>query len=65
MTVLLNEFSPDSPADVAVWLCEGCGCVHVRAGETLLTFTPREYADFTGMVADCYWELELRGGQAA
>jgi hypothetical protein len=61
MTVFkLSEPPPDVSADVAVWRCEGCGCVHMRAGSVLLTFTPREYTDFTERVADCYWEQALR-----
>jgi hypothetical protein len=56
MTVFkLSEPPPDVSTDVAVWRCEGCGCVHMRAGGVLLTFTPREYTDFTERVADCYW----------
>lgn len=61
MTVfkLCEPAAGESP-DVAVWRCEGCGCIHLRAGEVLLTFTAREYADFTERVADCYWEQALR-----
>ena len=31
-----------------------------HAGGVLLTFTPREYTDFTERVGDCYWEQALR-----
>jgi hypothetical protein len=37
-----------------VWRCEDCDCFHLRAGETLLTFTPQEFASFTEEVAACY-----------
>ena len=42
-----------------VWLCDGCGCVHVRAKSTLLTFTTDEFAAFTESVNDCYWRQAL------
>jgi hypothetical protein len=37
-----------------VWRCPDCHCFHVLAGETLLTFTPQEFATFTQEVAECY-----------
>lgn len=37
-----------------VWRCEDCHCFHLLAGQTLLTFTPREFASFTEEVAACY-----------
>lgn len=37
-----------------VWRCEDCHCFHLLAGQTLLTFTPQEFATFTEDVAECY-----------
>jgi hypothetical protein len=47
-----------------VWPCEGCGCIHIRAGELLLTFSAAEFAAFTETVNDCYWQQALRGDWA-
>jgi hypothetical protein len=52
----------DLPRPAAVWRCDGCECVHVRAGSTLLTFRAAEFAAFAESVNDCYWQLALRGG---
>ncbi len=37
-----------------VWRCCSCHCFHLKAGDMLLTFTPKEYAVFTQAVVDCY-----------
>jgi hypothetical protein len=44
----------EAPQVAAVRRCEGCGCVHVRAKDTLLTFTTTEFAAFADSVNDCY-----------
>lgn len=41
-------------ASTQVWHCEECRCFHLLAGQTLLTFTPQEFATFTDEVAECY-----------
>lgn len=63
MTVL-RLAHPGGEAQAVVWRCEGCGCVHVRAGNTLLTFAPSEFAAFTESVNDCYWQGALTGAFA-
>lgn len=37
-----------------VWRCDLCHCFHLRAGQVLMVFTPREFAAFTNEVVDCY-----------
>jgi hypothetical protein len=60
MTVLQLPHEGERKQSV-VWQCEGCGCVHVRAGTALLTFAPAEFAAFTESVNDCYWQGALTG----
>lgn len=59
MTVLHLPREDEHEQRAVVWQCEGCGCVHVRAGAALLTFAPAEFADFTQSVNDCYWQGAL------
>jgi hypothetical protein len=47
------------------WRCGECGCVHVRAGGTLLTFTPAEFRRFAESIVGCYAEQEIRAALAA
>jgi hypothetical protein len=54
----------DSPRATALWRCDGCGCVHVRTKESLLTFTAAEFAAYTATVNDCYWRGALTGSLA-
>jgi hypothetical protein len=37
-----------------VWRCCSCHCFHLKAGDVLLTFTPKEYEVFTQAIVDCY-----------
>jgi hypothetical protein len=37
-----------------VWRCCSCHCFHLKAGNVLLTFTPKEYERFTQAIVDCY-----------
>jgi hypothetical protein len=37
-----------------VWRCDDCQCFHLLAGQTLLSFTPQEFATFTEDIAECY-----------
>jgi redox-regulated HSP33 family molecular chaperone len=54
MTAFLNEdLRSNVKADVQVWLCEDCRCVHVRAANVMLTFTKDEFESFTEAVVDC------------
>lgn len=41
-------------AGFKVWRCCSCRCVHLQAGDVLLTFTPEEYAVFTQAIVKCY-----------
>ena len=50
----VNEPFPKGHSDVYVWHCEDCHCLHIRAGETLLTFTSAEFAAFAEAVSKCY-----------
>lgn len=62
----MTAFSVGQPhsgvtSDVYVWCCEGCHCTHVRAGTTLLTFTPAEFADFAEAISRCYGQQRESG----
>lgn len=59
--ILMNDSHAGVPSHVHVWRCEGCRCIHVRAGEVLLTLTPTEFTAFTESVNDCYWQQEILG----
>lgn len=59
--ILMNDSHSGVPSHVHVWSCEGCRCVHIRAGHVLLTFTPTEFGVFTETVNDCYWQQEIFG----
>lgn len=58
MTVFQVD-AAELPLGDAVWLCDGCGCVHVRARATLLTFTTKEFAAFMESANECFWRLAL------
>lgn len=56
MTAFPNEdFHSGTNANVQIWFCESCDCVHVRAANVLLTFTKDEFASFTEAVVDCHY----------
>lgn len=57
--MLINDSHVGVASHVHVWRCEGCRCIHVRAGEVLLTFTPVEFNAFTEAVNDCYWQQAI------
>ncbi len=61
MAFMTNNSHTGVPSQVCVWRCEACCCVHVRAGEVLLTFTPTEFTAFTESVNDCYWQQATFG----
>lgn len=42
-------------ADLSIWNCDSCRCVHLRAVGVMLTFTREEYAAFAHAVAECYF----------
>jgi hypothetical protein len=52
ITFRTKQHDPDSTP--RVWRCDDCHCFHLLARETLLTFTPEEFAAFTQEVAECY-----------
>ncbi len=55
MTVLPHEeHHTGVAAHLKVWRCASCRCVHLCAGEVLMTFTNEEYAAFTHAVVECY-----------
>ncbi len=55
MTALLYEDAhAGADAGVQIWRCASCHCVHLRAGQVLLTFTPEEFATLTQDVVACY-----------
>ena len=41
-------------AHTQVWRCDECHCVHLCVEQTLLTFTPEEFARFAEEVGECY-----------
>ncbi len=57
----MNYSQTETPAHFHVWRCEGCHCFHVRAADVLLTFTPAEFAAFSNLVSECYWQEGIRG----
>ena len=62
MTAFFNEgLHSDMTNDVQVWRCESCKCVHIRAGNILLTFTTEEYCKFTEAVVDCSYSESFFG----
>ncbi|HEY6803121.1 MAG TPA: hypothetical protein VI306_06025 [Pyrinomonadaceae bacterium] len=55
MTAITYRNQHQAPNSAAqVWRCHECHCFHLLAGETLLTFTPDEFATFSQEVAECY-----------
>jgi len=65
MTATTYKRSHQKPeVDTQVWRCEDCRSFHLLAGETLLTFTPAEFATFTQEVAECYC-VQLQPSEAA
>ncbi len=66
MTAIPYEnHSNDESACMQVWRCESCHCIHLRAGQVLLTFTQEEFTAFTQEVVACYcgeMVLEARDG---
>jgi hypothetical protein len=46
--------NPHQNINPQVWRCEGCHCFHLRAGQVLLTFTPKEFEAFSADIAECY-----------
>ena len=48
-------------ADVNVWLCEGCGVVHMALDKTVVNFTREEFGKFTESVVDINYSGWLPG----
>lgn len=62
MTAFLNEdFYSGATANVQVWHCEACDCVHIQAASVLLTFTREEFAGFTEAVVGCHYGASFFG----
>ncbi len=57
----MKEFSGGSEPHICgkrrlnLWYCEHCRKVHLRAGETVLSFDSREFAAFTEAVVDIHY----------
>jgi hypothetical protein len=65
MTAITYRTSHPRPeVDTQVWRCDECRCFHLLAGQTLLTFTPEEFAAFTQEVAECYC-VQMQPSEAA
>mgnify|MGYP001146186510 CR=1 FL=1 len=41
-------------AEIRIWLCESCGCYHIKLGEMLLTLDRSEFATLVNRLVDCY-----------
>jgi hypothetical protein len=52
LTVITYQ-NRNGSAATEVWRCEECHCFHLLAGQTLLTFTPQEFATLTQDLAEC------------
>ena len=62
MTAFLNnDFHTGAKANLQIWICDSCNCVHVRAADVLLTFTEEEFAGFTQAVLDCHYKTSFFG----
>lgn len=45
MTVIsMKDHDTNTRADLRIWNCDSCSCVHLRAANVLLTFMREEYA---------------------
>lgn len=53
-TLSLNDRFAKARSDVSIWRCGDCHCTHIRAGETLLTFTSAEFATFAEAIGKCF-----------
>lgn len=63
MTALLYENQhAGTDANLQIWRCDSCHCVHLRAGQVLLTFTQEEFASFTQEIVDCYCGQVMHAG---
>lgn len=57
----MNEFSDENKTQpcgnhqLSLWYCENCRMVHLRAGHTILSFSSREFAEFTEAVVDIHY----------
>lgn len=54
MTAITYRTNQDQGSTPQVWRCDDCHCFHLLAGQTLLTFSPEEFAAFTHEVTECY-----------
>lgn len=50
-----NEPRQCGKKPLSLWYCENCRGVHLRAGETVLSFDSREFAEFTEAVVDIHY----------
>lgn len=48
-----------------IWYCAGCRAVHLRAGETILSFDSREFAEFADAVVDIHYSAGWQMSQWA
>jgi hypothetical protein len=55
----MKEFSNENHAcskhRLDLWYCAGCRMVHLRAGEAVLSFDGREFAEFANAVVDIHY----------
>jgi hypothetical protein len=55
LTVISCENRNDGTTETPeVWRCESCRCFHLRAGQVLMVFMPKEFEVFTNDVVECY-----------
>lgn len=55
MTVISCENRKDGTTTMPeIWRCELCRCFHLRAGQVLMVFAPREFQVFMEAVVECY-----------
>lgn len=50
-----NERHQCGKHQLSLWYCENCRMVHLRAGDAVLSFDSREFAEFTEAVVDIHY----------
>lgn len=45
--------------NLKIWHCESCRSFHFRVGEILLTFSPKEFVDFSAVIGELYGKAAI------
>lgn len=54
-----RELNCSTKQNLSIWHCEGCKSVHLRIGESTLTFSPQEFLDFASAIGEVYGRASL------